>query len=165
MKNRYLLIFSILILVGISSCFKPEVYPPEPHIEFTSFTYKDTLDGLENPGLIGTLEFFFVDGDGDVGFDTTSPQKNTIFMEKYAMHNGAEVLLDFDVPLQYFVPIFKISEPDLALKGDMIVHDLNETFPFFYDTIMYKFYIVDRAGNKSNVESTGWLILNDYLVD
>lgn len=165
MKSRFLVILSILILTGLSACFKPDVYPPEPHIELTSITYKDTLDVLGNPGLIGTLEFFFVDGDGDVGFDTVSPQKNTIFMEKYAMQNGVEVLLEFAVPLEYFVPIFDITESNIALKGDMIVNDLNETYPFFYDTIMYKFYIVDRAGNKSNVESTGWLILNDYLVD
>jgi hypothetical protein len=28
---------------------------------------------------------------------------------------------------------------------------------------MYKFYIKDRAGNKSNVASTGYIIVNNYL--
>ncbi len=41
----------------------------------------------------------------------------------------------------------------------MIVNDINEYGPFNGDTIVYKFYIVDRAGNVSNVEQTQDLII------
>jgi hypothetical protein len=73
--------------------------------------------------------------------------------------------LDLQIPLEFYVPVFENSDPDMALKGDMFVNDLNEIFPFSDDTIMYKFYIVDRAGNKSNVEETGFLVLKNYITD
>ncbi|MDD3686212.1 MAG: hypothetical protein PHE56_05535 [Bacteroidales bacterium] len=165
MKSKFFIILSILMLVGIVSCFKPDVYPPEPHIDFVEFVFVDTVDALDNPVLNGTLKFFFVDGDGDIGHDTTSPIKNTIFIEKFAIRNGQEVLLDLQIPLEFYVPVFENSDPDMALKGDMFVNDLNEIFPFSDDTIIYKFYIVDRAGNKSNVEETGFLILKNYITD
>jgi hypothetical protein len=165
MKNRFFVIISILILTGLSSCFKPDVFPPEPHIEFTEFVFIDTVDVLDNPVLNGTLKFYFVDGDGDIGFDTTSPRKNTIFIQKYAIRNGEEVLVDLQVPLHFYVPVFVNSDPDKALQGDMYVNDLNEIIPFSDDTIMYEFYIVDRAGNKSNVETTGYLVPGNYIID
>lgn len=165
MKSKFLIIFSILLLVGFSSCFKPDVYPPEPHIDLIKFVYVDTVDALDNIVLNGTLTFYFVDGNGDIGYDTSSPIKNTIFMEKYAIRNGEEVLLDLQVPLHFYVPIFENSDPDMALKGEMIVKDINEIVPFSDDTIMYKFYIIDRAGNKSNEESTGYLIPANFIVD
>lgn len=163
MKNRSIVLFVILIMFSISSCFKPEVFPPEPNIEFISFSFIETLDVLDNPVLNGTLKFNFIDGNGDIGFDTISPRKNTIFLEKYKISNGQEVLVDLLIPLEFFVPTIKITQPDIALKGEMYVNDLNEMSPILNDTIVYRFYIVDRAGNKSNVESTGPLVLQHFF--
>ncbi len=160
MSTKVLIAALIVLAFIMQSCFKPEVYPPEPSIEFLDFNFIDTVDLLDNPVLNGTLHFYFVDGDGDVGFDTTSPRKNTIFLEKYKIENGQEILIDLTVPLSYFVPEFENSTENSALKGEMFVNDLNETFPFEDDTILYKFYIVDRSGNKSNVANTGYLVLN-----
>lgn len=146
-------------MIVLQSCFKVETYPPEPQIDMLDFTYKDTVDELDNPVLNGTLHFYFVDGDGDIGFDTTTPRENTIFIEKFKISGGQEISLDYLVPLNYYVPKFTHSGTNQTLKGEIIVNDLNEIYPFEADTIMYKFYIVDRAGNKSNTESTGYLIL------
>lgn len=162
-KNDGIAIILFLLLFSFSSCFKPQTFPKEPNIEFIDFIVKDTFDILQNRVLNGTLHFYFVDGDGDIGYDTTSPRQNTIFLKKYKIENKQEVLINMQVPLEYFVPKFKRNIQDEALQGEMFVKNLNETFPFENDTIMYKFYIKDRAGNKSNVASTGYIIVNNYL--
>ncbi|PLX08959.1 MAG: hypothetical protein C0596_03880 [Marinilabiliales bacterium] len=117
---------------------------------------------MDNPVLRGTLHFSFVDGDGDIGFDTTSPQQNTIFLEKYRYIDGLLTAVDLQVPLNYYVPLFEPEGSSKTLKGEIYVNDLDETAPFDGDTIVYKFYIVDREGNVSNVESTGDLILSNF---
>lgn len=162
-KITYIGLVSFLFSFLFHSCFKPQSYPKEPKIEFIDFIIKDTLDILQNRVLNGSLHFYFIDGDGDIGFDTTSPKKNTIFLQKYRIENQAEVLIDLQVALEYFVPKFKNTNQNGVLQGEMIVRDLNETFPFDYDTILYKFYIKDRAGHKSNIANTGHIILNNYL--
>lgn len=159
MSTRILILILFISLFALQSCFKVETYPPEPRVEFLDFKYVDTIDGLENHVLNGTLHFYFEDGDGDVGFDTTTPRKNTIFLEKYIVTDGVEILSDVSVPLNFYVPEFENSGENSTLKGEMFVNDLNESYPLNSDTIFYKFYIVDRAGNKSNVESTGYLVL------
>jgi len=143
----------------LQSCFKVEPFSPVPSIEFMDFNLVDTTDLLGNRVLNGTLHFYFVDGDGDIGFDTTSPRQNTIFLEKFKIANGIESKIDLLVPLSYFVPKFSNSSNNRTLKGEMIINDLNENFPLEYDTIVYKFYIVDREGNTSNIESTGYISL------
>ncbi len=149
----------LVIFVLVISCFRIEQYPPEPQIELISFTFRDTLDGLDNPVLRGTLHFSFVDGDGDIGFDTAAPQQNTIFLEKYKYVDGLLTPAELLVPLNYYVPKFEPEGNNKTLKGEIMVNDIDETSPFNGDTILYKFYIVDRAGNVSNVETTGDLIL------
>ena len=50
------MIFSFLAIV---SCGKIETLPPEPHIEYTSFTLFDTTDLLGNEIMGGDLKFYF----------------------------------------------------------------------------------------------------------
>lgn len=161
MPTKLIIAVLIVTLLGLQSCFKIETYSDIPHIELLEFTFVDTIDNPElgNKVMKGTLHFYFVDGNGDIGFDTTSPRQNTIFMEKYKISGNQAILIDLVVPLNYFVPKFSRSGSNSTIKGEMFVKDLNESYPFANDTIMYKFYVVDRAGNKSNVDSTGYLIL------
>jgi hypothetical protein len=161
MSTKYIIAILILVLLGLQSCFKIETYPDTPHIELIDFTFVDTIDNPElgNRVLKGTLHFYFVDGNGDIGFDTTSPRQNTIFLEKYRISGNQAILIDLLEPLNFYVPEFTKSGSNSTLKGEMFVLDLNEYFPLTADTLMYKFYIVDRDGNKSNVDSTGYLIL------
>lgn len=156
---RCIILIILFCTVFLQSCFKIEPYSPIPSIEFLDFSAVDTTDLLGNRVINGTLHFYFVDGDGDIGFDTISPRQNTIFIEKFKVVNGTESKIDLIVPLNYFVPKFSNSSNRKTLKGEMIVNDLNENFPLEYDTIIYKFYIVDRAGNTSNIETTGYIKL------
>lgn len=158
-RSTYITIFIIINLITFVSCFKIITYPETPEVDFISFEIKDSLDILGNSVISGTLHFYFVDGDGDIGFDTIGGVKNTIFLEKYKIENGTPIKIDLLVPLNYYVPKFEKTGNNKTLKGEMFVYELNEYVPFEYDTIMYKFYIIDRAGNKSNVDSTGYIAL------
>ncbi len=58
------LVFSVFILILLSSCFEQEEFPDTPRIEFES------LDYIETPGLDSlVLSFSFEDGDGDLGLN------------------------------------------------------------------------------------------------
>jgi len=63
---RYLLVIFI-VLAALVSCREIEQLPPEPYIEFTSFEIFDTTDILGNVAKGGRLNFYFEDGDGDLG--------------------------------------------------------------------------------------------------
>lgn len=159
MLMRLVILLIVFCSIMLQACFKIEPYSPIPSIEFLDFRNIDTTDLLGNKVMNGTLHFYFVDGDGDIGFDTISPRQNTIFLEKFKVVDGVETKIDMLIPLNYFVPKFDNSTTNKTLKGEMIIDDLNENYPLDYDTIIYKFYIVDRAGNSSNIESTGYVKL------
>ena len=153
----YLLTATIFAAILISC--EPKVdYPDEPTVEFKSFTFTDTTL-LGNPVKQGTLTFSFTDGDGDIGFDTISPRQNTIFMTKHKMVNNVLTQMDLLVDLNYFVERIYTDNNRHAVSGDIKIEDLNEYKNTFGDTIMYKFYIVDRAGNRSNTDSTGLIVV------
>ncbi len=142
------------------SCRKIESYPVIPEIEYKSFTLRDTIDPLGNPGKIGELVFSFVDGDGDIGLpqpDSTSKDTTNynLFFTMYEMLDGEFIKVDEDdleTPLNYRIPYIVSEGQNKTLKGEIQVD-------FFYliikyDTIKYKFYIVDRALHKSNDQET-----------
>ena len=155
--TTYILIL-MLVTAIMQSCKQEEEYPIEPTVTFKEFTFSDTVL-LGNTVKRGTLTFSFTDGDGDIGFDTISPRQNTIFMTKHKMANNVLTQMDLLVDLNYFVERIYKDDKKQAVSGDMKIEDLNEYAMSFGDTIMYKFYIVDRAGNKSNTDSTGLIIV------
>lgn len=169
MINRitYLSFLFAISAIVMQSCQKIKTYPPEPYIELISFEYEYVDDALGNPSLSGTLTFYFVDGDGDIGFKEPSEGdtvvNNTVFIDKYRMKNGEYKPVDLIVPFEYRVPYFSTSGNNKTLEGEIIITDIIETSNIHSDTIKYDFYIKDRAGNKSNVETTGDLILRDFL--
>lgn len=158
---RKLIISLLIIIVAISTfvaCDNSEQYPDEPIISFKEFYFIDTTI-IGNRVLQGTLVFDFTDGDGDIGFDTTSPRQNTIFLKKYKVVNNVITEMELATETNYFVDkIFKDNSKH-SIAGEMHVEDLNEYIMSFGDTIMYKFYIVDRAGNRSNTDSTGLIVV------
>ena len=157
--------FFVLLFCFINSCKKIETLAPEPEIEFISFDYKDTIDILGNKILEGTLKFSFVDGDGDIGFGIDSTSKKTVFLKKYKIKNNSPELIEQNEDLSgYKIPEFSTSGNRKFLKGEIVVNNLDELPPFnIEDTLMYDFYIIDRAGHISNTEKTGYLILKDFI--
>ncbi len=166
------MLFFIAILSS-QGCGKIKTYPPEPYIEFIYIEFVDSTF-LGNRGLFGSLKFYFRDGDGDIGtkevFDTSMTRENTVFIDKFVRRNNQYVKDTNEIQLRYTVPYFSTSGNNKTLEGEIIISDIiyiapygNINDPIFDDTIRYDFYIKDRAGNKSNIETTGDVILRSFF--
>ena len=150
----------LLSLVAFSSCGKIESLPPEPYIEYTSFTVFDTLDQLGNQVRAGRLNFYFEDGDGDLGLnapeDIGDADTINLFIELFRMEEGESSPAPEDDP--YRVKGFRIPYMEREGRNKILRGDISVDFSFYEisaeDSILYDFYIRDRAGNISNTEST-----------
>lgn len=161
---KYLLptVFFLFALILLStSCEKIRQLPPEPVIEFRQFSMYDSIDPLGNNSKVGILEFYFEDGDGDLGLEEGTDDENdtvNLFFTLYRKTDGVftEVTTEDDdpnYPSGYRIPYLEREGQNKVLQGTAEI----TFFYFFYDpadTIRYDFYIKDRAGNESNVETT-----------
>jgi hypothetical protein len=156
----------IILLLFFGSCTKIQDLPPEPHIEFNSFTVFDTIDILGNLAKGGRLKFYFEDGDGDLGLKSPDTSQRTdttnLFFTLYRKTGGAMILAPDDDPLKpssYRIPYMERVGQNKLLKGTISV-----TFIYLFysasDTIRYDFYIRDRLRHDSNTASTGEIILS-----
>ncbi len=164
MKQSFAIIL-FFFLLAIFSCKRPQTYPIVPHITFKNFIVKDTVDILDNNIKKGTLIFSFVDGDGDIGLqegDTLPPYDSTyfynLFLEGYYYENGIIHKDTSSVPLYFRIPYVEPQGQNKVLKGDIKV-DIIYNYPILHDSIYYKFYMVDRALHKSNIETTSLIVL------
>jgi hypothetical protein len=164
-KIRYSLI--LIFTVVLYSCHKIETLPDVPHIEYTNFSIFDTTDILGNISKGGRLRFYFEDGDGDLGLtapNTINADSTNLFMTIYRKINGEmiPVVADNDPlkPSEYRIPYMTRLGRNQILKGTISVTFL---YPFYtrIDTVMYDFYIKDRALNESNVASTNEIVLSE----
>lgn len=160
-KMKKLLILSIVAvsLILSQSCLKIETLPAEPRIEFRSFTVSDTTDILGNEAKAGKLVFYFEDGDGDVGEEVNElnpTESSNLFPRLYRKVEGVMVPATIDDPIHpspYRIPYMARLGQNKILRGEITVVLLY----LFYeesDTIMYDFYIRDRALHESNTELT-----------
>lgn len=164
--------YILLVLTFLSGCQKPEKYPEIPAITFVSFDLKDTVDLLDNPIKQGILRFSVVDGNGDIGLkssDTTNPYHKegdnfyNLVLELHEFKNGVYTNL-FDSTKRYRVSYVEPIGQNKTLKCTILVaidfeYDVYNQLK--YDTVKYNFYLVDRALNKSNLESTGMKVLDN----
>lgn len=165
-KTRYLFLTIIGFLI-LLSCRKIQQVSPVPHIEYTSFMIFDTTDILGNSSKAGRLKFHFEDGDGDIGLESPTSTGNqtdstNLFFTLYRKENGTMVPAPDNDPLKpsaYRIPYMERLGQNKIMKGTISV-----TFLYLFysagDTIRYDFYIEDRALNKSNVASTGEIVLS-----
>jgi len=160
-------IITLGLILLLSTCRKQEPHSPVPEIAFKAFYLKDSTDPLGNSGLLGSLVFSFIDGDGDLGFNPEDTVLvgdtlgfNLFFTLWYMDHGVLTVAGEDDVktPLSYRIPYLDRGRSDQVLSGEIQVDFFYLLFPF--DTIAYDFYIMDRAGNQSNTESTPLIVLN-----
>jgi hypothetical protein len=166
MKAIKYLVITTLVILALGSCRKIEQLPPVPLVKFTRFTVFDTLTML-GKFKAGRLDFYFEDGDGDVGLpppvgnatDATDLYL-TLFRKKGGVMVGSSDKNDVLLPYpSYRIPFMTRLGVNKILRGTISVSFLY----MFYspgDTIKYDFYIKDRALNESNVASTGEIVLS-----
>ena len=158
----------LIIVTFLSSCLKPESFPPEPEIEFVSF---------EAQGDSGIITFSFTDGDGDIGlgqeqlnppFDTSSYYYYNLYLNYYEMMNGTWVRgtadplgnnfptadsITFSYRLENITPLGQ----NKALRGEIQI--IMEPYYFnsysnHNDSIRYEIMLIDRSLNHSNLLET-----------
>ncbi|HPF03294.1 MAG TPA: hypothetical protein P5180_03635 [Bacteroidales bacterium] len=151
----------LIILTALIGCKKIESLPDTPFIEFTSFIVFDTTDILGNTYKGGRLNFYFEDGDGDLGLKQPSSNysdTSNLFFKLYKKTAGqfAEVPEDdFLNPSDYRIPFMDREGQNKILKGTITVsflytfYDVGDT-----DTVKYEFFVKDRALNTSNTDTT-----------
>ena len=162
--NKYPIII-LIILLSLGSCRKIEQLSKIPSIRFTNFTVFDTLDILGNQSKGGRLDFYFEDGDGDLGLKEPSSgqtDSTNLFFTLFRKTDGIMAPASEDDPLypsSYRIPYMVRLGQNKILKGDISV-----TFLYLFyspaDTISYDFYIKDRALNESNVVSTSEIVVS-----
>jgi hypothetical protein len=167
MRIIKILFVVVITILTIGSCRKIEHLPPVPHIEFKSFAVFDTIDPLGNLDKGGRLNFYFEDGDGDLGLIEPSDfQTDTanLFLSLFRKTDGIMVpVFDKNDPLlpssSYRIPYMERLGQNKILKGTISVTFLYVDYSPG-DTIRYDFYIVDRALNESNLESTSEIVIS-----
>lgn len=160
MKKYFFPLFFLILLPALfHGCEKIRQLPPEPAIEFRQFVMYDTVDILGNPAKAGRLEFYFEDGDGDIGLDQPAEGQTdttnlffTLFKKENNEFREVEES-DPNRPSAYRIPYIEREGQNKVLQGTMEI-----TFLYFFyditDTIRYDFYIRDRAGHESNTASS-----------
>ena len=97
------------------------------------------------------LEFNITDGDGDLGHDTSTHQYD-IYIKDYRFDTGyvgyyfPEIDKTIEDPKKGIsgTCLFEFYSPNILNLRDDSVHS------HFGDTTHFEFYVMDRAGNKSN---------------
>jgi hypothetical protein len=179
-STKYKGLLFLLFVLFLSTCKKKEIYPSIPYLEFKEALFFPANDGTDS---IMKLVFTFKDGDGDIGLDQTdtfppfqadwNKYKKATNPFYYNLHVNYFELVD-----NQFQHVVKILDPDAtppvydtlrnlyrienitpegrhkAIRGDIEVSIFPSPYPDAKDTVRYKFFIYDRALNKSNEVET-----------
>ncbi len=153
---HYLIPAVILTSLVLSTCDPIEKVSDVPEIKFKSFTLYDK-DTLTFQIKVGEMIFSFIDGNADFGVKQNSEDTLNLFLIPFHKVNMAYEPLNVDTfGRKYAVmndeALVRIGQ-NKTVKGEINLQVYYFVIPPF-DTIRYDFYIVDRAGNKSNVAST-----------
>ena len=165
MKNFIYIVF--IIILFSASCGNKDEYPDIPAIEFKRVELRDSIGKIEETPYTVKLcrvVFSVTDGDGNIGFmlneDTSS---YNFFADIYEKKNGELKKLELSAPYNYRIPYIEPAGQNKLLKAQIMV---DFTFNYYnqallFDSIMYEFYINDRAGNLSNKVRTPIFSLKD----
>jgi len=160
-NRRYYILFVILMISLFVSCEKVEEFSDTPKIKFKDFYITPGVEGM----TIGTgnLVFTFVDGDGDIGNFNNPDENNDADSLNMFISGSYRDGVDF-IPF-YFnslnLPYIEEGVYRKTIEGEIkITIDLTIQTP---DTLMYSFYLIDRAGHQSNTETTPVLIISNLL--
>ncbi len=156
------IVICFLVASVISSCHKIEQLPVVPRIEFTSFSVFDTTDILGNQSKGGCLNFYFEDGDGNIGLEApTSGETDTtnMFITLYEKIEEEFVMVTDPAnplkPADYRIPYMEKTGQNKIMTGNISLRFVY----LYYDPedstiVQYSFKIKDRDDQYSNMETT-----------
>lgn len=167
--RKYTFLLFLALVLGMFACKKKEVYPAIPSIQYEESFFYQNAEGVDTAMI---LVFSFKDGDGDLGLDgkdTLAPFNAVLdangknlnpyyynlkidYLEKIN-GNFQYVTLPFSSDTLRYSFRFENITPEgrhKAIRGNIEIRISPSPFPNPSDTVMYQFYIYDRALNKSN---------------
>ncbi len=174
----------LLLLTGLSACLKKESYPDIPAIEYKSFTAENMdkallvfkfTDGDGDIGLKPTenltdslyyynlyIQTYYKNYQG-IFKDTTIYYPVTYIVHvptPYPGHDSTVHTTKVDTGLiRQRIQFIENNNKDKALKGEIYVDLYGYRQKTAHKIIKYKFWMYDRAKNKSNVVETPELIV------
>ncbi len=154
----------------LNSCMEKEEYPVVPALKYMSFTKFVHPDGFDT---LGVLLVSYTDGDGDLGISEYDTTNYNFFVGYYVMNNGVlEPGTVYNNLTGKFDTInFNNRFGPLAPDGYVgwIKGEIEDTIvPLFdprstkeYDTIQFRVYMTDQAGNRSDTVITPLIIVKN----
>lgn len=155
MNSPKLFFCGLLLAIASGGCMKTEKFPPEPHLEYLSFT-NDPDEAI--------MKFNFTDGDGNVGLSSndTSPPFHAeddpvnkyhwnLWIKYYEKTDGEWQEVPLDPNSTYSrIPRLDPEGQNKALEGEVII-DMTGWYPLSQaDTVRYGVILIDRDRNHSN---------------
>ena len=133
-----------MTLVSLASCKKDKDFPTTPVLKNREFKKLSTSTALWRMG--------FTDGDGDIGVENASDTANFI-VTIYSIKNGVDSAMDAQ---NYRIPVVENIRTVKGIEGEIRfdIDGLDFFKPAKIDSVYYEGYLLDRAGNKSNVLAT-----------
>lgn len=146
MRAKYYILLAAFAALTFTACEKDKPLEDTPYIEITSVTpttaqaYSDTI----------TFTVLYRDGNGDLG--ENDPNVYNLFLK-----DGRN-----QVEYKYRVQQLAPSGSDVPITGNLLVKLAGA--PIINggssETVTYSMYVVDRAGNKSNVATSPTITVN-----
>ena len=161
-RNNFFWIALISIAMLQAACNKVPLYPDEPILTDGSYELLKNSIGQDTAVLI---KFKFTDGDGDLGLtaaDTIPPYDKNLFVayfqkvdgkfEKIVLPGSTDTL-NFNSRIRdYNITGANAAQAEVSLNINISV--------VLADTILFEYYLRDKARNISNKLSTGPIALN-----
>lgn len=148
--RKLLAILSPLFL--LVACDDSPVFPLEPEIGFVSISPNQatqfTADEI-------TLVLSYQDGDGDLGYEGTEKINNLFVTDTRAFFAGNPAIV-----AAYSIPSLTPDTRKPSIQGEISISITTPPAEPNAEPLVYEVYIVDRAGNISNVIKTNPIIIN-----
>lgn len=146
----------------VGGCSRIESHPPIPEIHFKKLVIADSV--YNDMGVVETayLTFSFIDGDGDVGLspqDVDSVSKiHYTWYQKLPDSTYEPYQFNSAISQESVIPWNSVMDKTEAhnqlLKGSIKLSMFTPTVLDGVDTMRIEYYILDRAGNSSNIDHT-----------
>ena len=136
----------ILPLLVFAACDDSPVFPETPAIEFISIT-PDEVPQLTTDGL--TLKFRYQDGDGDLGYEGTDGPANLFVTDL-----RAQFINNPGRTSAYSIPSLTPDTRKPSIQGEIEIQIFSPLYEPSEEPLIFEVYMVDRAGNVSNVIQT-----------
>ncbi|HOY14412.1 MAG TPA: hypothetical protein PLY70_14790 [Saprospiraceae bacterium] len=154
-------VISIAFSLFIAGCAKAPNYSPIPELTYQGLNKVELKQGEFNTDSL-SIQVSFKDGDGDIGTTAETEEPNLIIVDSRTNQNYAS----------YKVPPIPLQGANNGIEGTMLIKIYSTCcrFPdgtppclappkFPTDKLSLDIYLVDKAGNKSNVIKTGEITL------